>query len=70
MSYVVAIDVGIKNLAICAYDFVSCQVVHWDNVTLIRMVTTRSGAKIKYKTPKKKTPKSASTVRSRSLLFI
>ena len=35
MSLVVAIDVGIKNLALCAYDFVSSQVVHWDNVTLV-----------------------------------
>tara|TARA_B100001250_G_scaffold268515_1_gene231665 strand:- start:920 stop:1441 length:522 start_codon:yes stop_codon:yes gene_type:complete len=35
MSYVVAIDVGIKNLAVCAYDFVTCKIVHWDNVTLV-----------------------------------
>jgi hypothetical protein len=35
MSYIVAIDVGIKNLAICAYDFVSGKVVHWDNVNLV-----------------------------------
>ena len=35
MSLVVAIDVGIKNLAICAYDFVTSRVVHWDNVTLV-----------------------------------
>ena len=35
MSLVVAIDVGIKNLAICAYDFVTSQVVHWDNVSLV-----------------------------------
>lgn len=32
---VVAIDVGIKNLAICAYDFLSNTIVHWDNVTLV-----------------------------------
>ena len=32
---VVAIDVGIKNLALCAYDFVSNQVIHWDNVNLV-----------------------------------
>ena len=35
MSLVIAIDVGIKNLAICAYDFVTSRVVHWDNVTLV-----------------------------------
>lgn len=35
MSLVVAIDVGIKNLAICAYDFVTSQIVHWDNVSLV-----------------------------------
>lgn len=35
MSYVIAIDVGIKNLGICAYDFVTNQVVHWDNVSLV-----------------------------------
>ena len=35
MSLVIAIDVGIKNLAICAYDFVTSQVVHWDNVSLV-----------------------------------
>ncbi|MAD25937.1 MAG: hypothetical protein CMO44_17380 [Verrucomicrobiales bacterium] len=35
MSYVIAIDVGIKNLGICAYDFVSNQIVHWDNVSLV-----------------------------------
>ena len=35
MSLVIAIDVGIKNLAICAYDFVTSRVVHWDNVSLV-----------------------------------
>ena len=35
MSLVIAIDVGIKNLAICAYDFCTNQVVHWDNVSLV-----------------------------------
>ena len=32
---VVAIDVGIKNLAICVYDFLTNKVVHWDNVSLV-----------------------------------
>jgi hypothetical protein len=35
MSLVIAIDVGIKNLAICAYDFVTSRVIHWDNVSLV-----------------------------------
>lgn len=35
MSYVIAIDVGIKNLGICIFDFTTSQVVHWDNVTLV-----------------------------------
>ena len=35
MSYVVAVDVGIKNLSLCVYDFVTSQVVFWDNLTLV-----------------------------------
>lgn len=35
MSYVIAIDVGIKNLGICAYDFLTNKVVHWDNASLV-----------------------------------
>lgn len=35
MSYVIAIDVGIKNLGICVYDFCKNQVVHWDNVSIV-----------------------------------
>lgn len=35
MSYVIAIDVGIKNLGLCVFDFTTSQVVHWDNVTLV-----------------------------------
>ena len=35
MSLVIAIDVGIKNLGLCAYDFCSNQVIHWDNVSLV-----------------------------------
>ena len=34
-SLVVGVDVGIKNLGLCAYDFVSSQVVHWANVSLV-----------------------------------
>ena len=34
MSYVVAIDVGIKNLGLCVYDFITSQVVHWETVSL------------------------------------
>lgn len=35
MSYVIAIDVGIKNLGLCVYDFVTNRIVHWDNVSLV-----------------------------------
>ena len=32
--FVVAIDVGIKNLGLCVYDFTTSKVVHWDTVSL------------------------------------
>ena len=35
MSLVIAIDVGIKNLGLCVFDFASQRVVFWDNVTLV-----------------------------------
>ena len=35
MSFVIAIDVGIKNLGLCIFDFTTSKVVHWDNVTLV-----------------------------------
>ena len=35
MSYVIAIDVGIKNLGICVFDFQQARVVEWQNVTLV-----------------------------------
>ena len=35
MSYVVALDVGIKNLGVCVFDFKIAKVVHWDNVSLV-----------------------------------
>ena len=35
MSYIIAIDVGIKNLGLCVFDFTTFKVVHWDNVTLV-----------------------------------
>ena len=34
MRYVIAIDVGIKNLGFCVFDFVSATFVHWENVEL------------------------------------
>ena len=36
MALVIAIDVGIKNLGLCAYDFVTSQIVHWDNAALVQ----------------------------------
>ena len=35
MSYVIAIDVGIKNLGLCVFDFRTARVVEWDNVSLV-----------------------------------
>jgi hypothetical protein len=35
MSYIIAIDVGIKNLGLCVFDFTTSQVVYWKNVTLV-----------------------------------
>ena len=34
MRYVVAIDVGLKNLGLCVYDFNTTQIVKWDNCTI------------------------------------
>ena len=34
-QYIIAIDVGIKNLGLCVFDFVTSKVVHWDCVTLV-----------------------------------
>jgi len=33
--YVVSIDVGIKNLGLCIFDFLSSRVCHWDCVSLV-----------------------------------
>lgn len=33
--YIIAVDVGIKNLGLCIFDFVTSKVVHWDCVTLV-----------------------------------
>lgn len=33
-GYVIAIDVGIMNLGLCVFDFVTNQIVHWDRVTI------------------------------------
>tara|TARA_R100000951_G_scaffold115508_1_gene123805 strand:+ start:714 stop:1247 length:534 start_codon:yes stop_codon:yes gene_type:complete len=35
MSFIVAIDVGIKNLGLCVFDFCTNKIVHWDCVTLV-----------------------------------
>lgn len=33
--YVIAIDVGIKNLGLCVFDFRTNQFVHWERVSLV-----------------------------------
>ena len=35
MSYIIAIDVGIKNLGLCVFDFCTNTVVLWENVCLV-----------------------------------
>ena len=35
MRYVIAIDVGIKNLGLCVFDFTTAKFVYWDNVSLV-----------------------------------
>ena len=35
MRYVIAIDVGIKNLGLCVFDFATTKFVFWDNVSLV-----------------------------------
>ena len=35
MAYVIAIDVGIKNLAVCVFGFTTSRVCHWDNISLV-----------------------------------
>lgn len=35
MRYVIAVDVGIKNLGLCVFDFATAKFVFWDNVTLV-----------------------------------
>lgn len=35
VRYVIAIDVGIKNLGLCVFDFITAKFVFWDNVTLV-----------------------------------
>lgn len=33
--YVVAVDVGIKNIGLCVFDFATAKFVFWDNVSLV-----------------------------------
>ena len=35
MKYAIAIDVGIKNLGFCVFDFTQSKVVHWHNYSLV-----------------------------------
>ena len=35
MSYVIAIDVGVKNLGVCIFDFRSAKIVEWANIDLV-----------------------------------
>jgi hypothetical protein len=35
MQYVIAIDVGIRNLGICVFDFCSAKFIFWNNVPIV-----------------------------------
>ena len=35
MRYIIAIDVGIKNVGLCVFDFATAKFVFWDNVSLV-----------------------------------
>lgn len=35
MRYVISVDVGIKNLGLCVFDFATCKFVFWNNVSLV-----------------------------------
>jgi len=35
MRFVIAIDVGIKNLGLCVFDFATAKFIFWDNVSLV-----------------------------------
>ena len=35
MRYIIAIDVGIKNLGLCVFDFATAKFVFWDNISLV-----------------------------------
>jgi hypothetical protein len=35
MRYVIALDIGIRNMGICVYDNVCSKIVYWDNVPLM-----------------------------------
>ena len=35
MRYAIAVDVGIRNLGLCVFDFCTATFVFWDNITLV-----------------------------------
>lgn len=35
MRFIIAVDVGIKNLGLCVFDFATAKFVFWDNVSLV-----------------------------------
>ena len=35
MRYIIAIDVGLKNLGMCVFDFMTAKVVFWDCISLV-----------------------------------
>ena len=48
MSYVIGIDIGLKNLGLAVYDFRHHKVVHWENAALVRVGKHRPKDNVKY----------------------
>jgi hypothetical protein len=48
MSYVVSIDVGVKNLGICVFDFSSSKFVCWKNCSLVNSGRYMPSENVKY----------------------
>lgn len=48
MQYVIAIDVGIKNLGLCVFDFCTAKFVFWDNISLVPSGKYQPLSNVKY----------------------
>ena len=44
MRYVIALDIGIRNMGICVYDNVCSKIVYWDDYTSLLVPRTSTRA--------------------------